>query len=227
MPVIDLAFRLQPTAIPIDYGYALFGTISRLVPAIHGDRRIGVHPIRGMHLEPRRLTLVNGSRLRLRLPSEEVATYLALAGATLDLDGAKLAVGIPAVEPLRPAPALQARLVTIGHLKDPEPFLATARRQLADLGVAAAPEFLADPHPDRLGQPVRRVIRIKGKRIVGFPLLIPNLTAEESIIVQERGVGSRRRMGCGVFVPVIRSSPNTAQARSDADRTHPDQPGNH
>jgi hypothetical protein len=61
-----------------------------------------------MHLEPRLLTLVEGSRLRLRLPSEEVATYLALAGATLDLDGSKLAVGIPAVEPLRPAPGLLA-----------------------------------------------------------------------------------------------------------------------
>ena len=199
---IDLAFKTKGSSIPIDYGYALFGAISRIIPAVHGDRRIGVHPIRGMHLEPRRLTLVDESRLRLRLPSEEVATYLALAGATLDLDGARVTVGIPAVEPLRPAPALQARLVTIGHLKDPEPFLATAHRQLADLGVTAVPEFLADPHPDRLGQPVRRVIRIKGKRIIGFPLVIPNLTAEESLAVQESGLGSRRRMGCGLFVPL-------------------------
>jgi hypothetical protein len=35
---------------------------------------------------------------------------------------------------------------------------------------------------------------------VGFPLRIDGLTAEESLIVQEHGVGSRRRMGCGVFV---------------------------
>ena len=205
MPTIDLAFSLSGKTIPIDYGYALFGAISRIIPAVHGDRRVGVHPIRGMHLEPRQLTLVDASRLRLRLPSEEVATYLALAGTTLDLDGSQLAVGIPRVEHLRPTPSLMARLVTIGHLQDPEPFLATARRQLADLGVAAAPEFLPDLHPDRVGRPVRRVLRIKGKRIVGFPLLIPNLTAEESIMVQERGLGSRRRMGCGLFVPLPRS----------------------
>ena len=202
VPTIDLAFSVRGTTIPIDYGYALFGAISRLVSAVHGDRRVGVHPIRGVHLEPTRLTLVPASRLRLRLPSEEVATYLALAGATLDLDGSRLAVGIPAVESLRPAPSLLARLVTIGHLQEPEPFLATARRQLANLGVAAAPEFLPDPHLDRAGRPVRRILRIKGKRIVGFPLLIPNLTAEESLVVQERGLGSRRRMGCGLFVPL-------------------------
>ena len=53
-------------------------------------------------LQPRRLTLVPQSRLRLRLPSEEVATYLALAGTDLDLDGDRLSVGIPRVEPLRP-----------------------------------------------------------------------------------------------------------------------------
>ncbi len=203
--IIDLAFIVMGKTIPIDYGYSLFGAISRLVPAIHGDRRIGVHPIRGMHLEPRRLTLVDGSRLRLRLLSEEVASYLILAGATLDLDGSKLAVGIPRVENLRPAPALLARLVMIGQTKDPEPFLATARRQLADLGVAAEPAFLVDTHPDRLGRPVRRVLRIKGRRIVGFPLVIPNLTAEESLVIQERGLGSRRRMGCGLFVPLPRS----------------------
>jgi CRISPR-associated protein Cas6 len=75
------------------------------------------------------------------------------------------------------------------------------------LGVAAAPEFLADSHPDRVGRPVRRVLRIKNKRIVGFPLTIPNLTAEESLLVQERGIGSRRRMGCGLFVPLPRNRP--------------------
>jgi len=200
--IINLSFEVEQASIPIDYGYALFGAISRVVASIHGDRRIGVHPIRGMHLEPRRLTLVAASRLRLRLPSEEVASYLALAGTTLDLDGDRLAVGIPRVEPLRPAPTLLARIVTIGQTRDPEPFLATARRQLEAFGVAATPEFLADPHPDRLGQPVRRVVRIKGKRIIGYPLQIAGLTAEESITVQEHGLGSRRRMGCGMFVPV-------------------------
>lgn len=202
MPVIDLAFGLKETVIPIDYGYALFGAISRVVPLIHGDRRIGVHPIRGVHLQPRRMTLVPASKLRLRLPSEEVANYLALAGSTLDLDGDRLEVGIPRVESLRPSPSLSARIVTIGQIKDPEPFLATARRQLETLGVAASPEFLPDPHPDRRGHPTRRVIRIKGKRIVGYPIQITGLTAEESLTVQENGLGSRRRMGCGVFVPV-------------------------
>jgi CRISPR-associated protein Cas6 len=208
MPTIDLAFALRGSTIPLDYGYALFGALCRVVPGLHGDRRVGVHPIRGMRLEPRRLTLVPQSRLRLRLPSEEIAPYLALAGSRIELEGDLLSVGIPRVEPLRPAASLEARLVTIGHLTDPGPFEESARRHLASYGVAAEPAFLVDTHPDRLGRPVRRVVRIKGRRIVGFPLVIPNLTAEESLIVQERGLGSRRRMGCGLFVPLPRSRPH-------------------
>jgi CRISPR-associated protein Cas6 len=202
MPVIDLAFELRGVAIPLDYGYALFSAMCRVVPYLHGDRQVGVHPIRGMRLEPRRLSLVPPSRLRLRLPAEEIAPYLALAGSVLDLDGDRLSVGIPHVEPLRPAVSLASRIVTIGHLTEPVAFAESVRRQLAGMGVSAEPSFVPSPHSDHAGEPSRRVLRIKGKRIVGYALRVLGLTAEESLLVQERGLGSRRRMGCGVFVPI-------------------------
>lgn len=206
MPVIDLAFGLQGAAIPLDYGYALFAALCRVVPALHGDRRVGVHPIRGMRLGPRRLTLVPGSRLRLRLPSEEVASYLALAGATLDLEGDRLAVGVPRVEALRPSAVLSARLVTIGRLVEPAAFAASLRRQLDGLGVAAEAGLVPSRDPSRAGAPSRRVLRIRGRRIVGYAVAVAGLTAEESLIVQEHGLGSRRRMGCGMFVPIDQAS---------------------
>jgi CRISPR-associated protein Cas6 len=201
MPIVDLAFALGGTSIPLDYGYALFGALSRIVPELHGDRRVGVHPIRGVRVEPRRLTLVPQSRLRLRLPSDEIGRYLEVAGRTLDLDGARLAVGVPRVEPLRPAPRLMSRLVTIGRLIEPEEVADSLRRQLAGLGIAGELGFLPSPDPNRAGQPSRRVLRIKGRRIVGYAVSVDGLTAEDSLRLQEQGLGSRRRMGCGVFVP--------------------------
>lgn len=204
MPVVDLAFAVSGTWLPLDYGYPLFSALSRIVPELHGDRRIGVHPIRGVHLEPRRLTLVPQSRLRLRLPSEEIAPYLAVAGKTLDLDGSPLSVGIPSVESLRPSADLSARLVTIGHHIEPDPFLSSLRRQLSELGVSTEPHFVPSTDPAHPDQPTRRVLRIKRRAIVGYALRITGLTAEESLIVQEHGLGSRRRIGCGVFVPTAR-----------------------
>jgi CRISPR-associated protein Cas6 len=45
------------------------------------------------------------------------------------------------------------------------------------------------------------VLRIKEKRVVGFPLRVTGLTAEESITLQEQGLGGRSKMGCGFFMP--------------------------
>ncbi len=200
MPTIDLAFDLRGTTIPLDYGYALFSALCRVVPQLHGDRRVGVHPIRGMRLAPRLLTLVPQSKLRLRLPAEEIGSYLAIAGSGLELDGSSLRVGIPRMEPLTPSPLLTSRLVTIGRLFEPSAFAASLRDQMSSLGVAGELAFLPSPDPAHAGEPSRRVIRIKEKRIVGFAVSVSGLTAEESILVQENGLGSRRRMGCGMFV---------------------------
>ena len=52
MPVIDLSFVLVGKAIPLDHGYTLFSAICRVVPDLHGDRRVGIHPIRGRQSGP-------------------------------------------------------------------------------------------------------------------------------------------------------------------------------
>jgi hypothetical protein len=46
MPYVDLAFRLIGNKVPVDHGYALYSAISRLLPVIHEEKNIGVHPIR-------------------------------------------------------------------------------------------------------------------------------------------------------------------------------------
>ena len=98
MPIIDLSFVLVGTTFPLDHGYCLFSAICRVVPGLHGGRRIGVHPVRGRQTSPGVLTLDDCSRLKLRLPSEDVAPFIALAGQALDIDGHRLQVGVPSVQ---------------------------------------------------------------------------------------------------------------------------------
>jgi CRISPR-associated protein Cas6 len=202
MPVIDLSFVLVGTTIPLDHGYSLFSAICRIVPALHGDRRAGVHPIRGRQTAPGELSLANWSRLRLRLPSHEIAPYIAVAGESLELDGHRIRVGIPQVEALTPAPNLASRLVTFRHALDPRAFEADVRRELDRMQIAGTPQFVPATHQKFAGQPLRRVLRVKEKRVVGYSLRVLGMTAEESIRLQGEGLGGRRRMGCGVFVPI-------------------------
>jgi CRISPR-associated protein Cas6 len=193
MPTVDLAFKLMGSGIPVDHGYALYAAINRLVPELHDAQDIGVHPIRGRFDGNGCLALSPASRLVFRVPDDRIREFLKLAGKTLEVDGHRFRVGVPEVRVLRPAAALFARLVTIKGFMEVEAFIEAAKRQLETMGVTVALQ---------LGE--RRTFRIKDKQVVGFELLATELDAENSIKLQEGGIGGRRRMGCGVFVPFRR-----------------------
>ncbi len=110
MPSIDLAFRLTGSAVPVDHGYALYAALSRILPEIHEAKGIGVQPIRGIYNGNGELQLSDVSRLVLRVPDEEIRSYLKLAGKRLEVGEHPLSVGVPEVRVLRPVVCLRARL---------------------------------------------------------------------------------------------------------------------
>lgn len=196
MTTVDLAFPVMGTApIPADHGYHLYAALSRTLPSLHQQNGIGVHPIRGQQIGNRQLSLNKRSRLVLRTAPDGIGDLIQIAGKQLDVVGTKLRVGVPQVWTLRPAVALRSRLVTI-KLKeglDEESFQNAARRQLDQLDISSE-AVLA------LGK--RRTLRIKDREVVGYEVIIESLTAEESLDIQEKGIGGRRHMGCGVFTPL-------------------------
>lgn len=178
MPYVDLAFRLTGAGIPVDHGYALYAAVSRLLPSIHADGHVGIHPIRGQYTGGDALRLATYSRLTFRLPGNQIQPMLRLAGRTLDVDHHRLAVGVPATRPLRPAAALFARIVTIKGFAEPAAFLAALERQFQALGVDG-----------RLAVRERRTFRVKGKQVVGFEVIVDGLEPPSSLRLQEAGLG--------------------------------------
>ncbi len=202
MPYVDLAFRLTGSTVPVDHGYALYAGLSRILPEIHAAHAIGIHPIRGIYNGAGRLQLSDASRLVIRLPHEDIRLYLKLAGKSLVLDGCKLRVGVGETRALVPAATLYCRIATTRNGNDSARFDSEVARQLAALGIRG--KVFREPEGSGGSDgrdPSRRIFRVKSKRIVGYSVLATELTAEESILLQERGLGGRRRMGCGVFVP--------------------------
>lgn len=205
-PTVDILFRVIGTEVPGDHGYALFSALSRILETesdrwMHGNPHIGLHSIRGVGLGTGRQLVGPDARLGLRLPSALLPRSLKLAGKSIELDGCKLRIGTSQTRALVPAATLHCRIVTTRNGNDPARFDAEIARQLAALGIRGrvfrVPQS-AQPPDGR--DPSRRIFRIKDKRIVGYSMLATELTAEESIRLQERGLGGRRRMGCGVFV---------------------------
>lgn len=200
MPMIDLSFPLLGPALPVDHGYELYAALSRILPALHDGLACRVAPVRGAFVGEV-LQLDGRSRLRLRLAPEAIADVMPLAGKALEVGGHRLRIGVPQVWSLAPAPALAARLVTIKGFQEPEEFLAAVRRKLDAAGIGGQARIPLAETGKHEGQPRRRVLRVSGKRVVGFPLQVAQLSDEESIRLQEQGLGGRGKMGCGFFVP--------------------------
>ena len=199
---VDLLFSAHGDTIAIDHAYPLYGAISRLVTAFHDSTsHIRFAPISGLRGEPGRLRLTDRSFLRIRLPADSIPTVLPLAGKKLDVAGASVRLGPPTVQMLTPATTVESWLVTFKHGEEPEPFLITARARLAELGIGAESAIRAFESGPRTGQPRRRVVRVKGQKIIGYALVLSGLDADASIRLQERGLGGRTHMGCGFFLP--------------------------
>jgi CRISPR-associated protein Cas6 len=213
--VLDVGFRLLGDQVPVDHSYALYAAICNLLPALHGDKKVGIHPINGRLIGGRMLGIGERSRLTLRVEADRIKDVLPLAGKTLDVGGHKLQVGVPDLRVLMPAARLYSRLVIIKGFTEAEGFLAAARRQLGEAAIkghaslvdtsaaAAANEGRSCGTNSTV---LRRTLRIRDKTIVGFAMRVKDLTDDDSIRLQEVGIGGRRRFGCGVFTPDRKTS---------------------
>lgn len=201
--IVDLRFAALGRALPADHGYGLYAAVSSVVPAAHRAPWLGIHPVRGLLGVDGLLRLSARATLGVRVPAARIGEMLSLAGKTLSVGGHSIHIGVPRVLPLRPSSSLDARLVIIKLTKVPRSdlgsldkvafraaFLSELRRQLARLGIKADVELLG-----------KQEVRVGGRRVVGFTVRLSNLNPEHSLLVQASGLGGKRRMGCGIFVP--------------------------
>jgi CRISPR-associated protein Cas6 len=121
-----------------------------------------------------------------------------LAGRRLNLKENHIRLYAPQVLMLQPFPKLVARIVVISKYLEPEPFLEAAIAQLVHLGITGDISIASNLS----GGLARRVIRIKERVNVGFGVEISGLNPEDSLRLQQHGLGGKHRMGCGIFVPL-------------------------
>lgn len=191
MIYLELRFPFTGNSLPSDQGYALFSAISRVIPEVHESTWFALETLPGTARGNGTTQLDSCSRLKLRAPQDRVPLLLKLAGKRLDVRGHAIRLGPPQIYLLRPSPDLYSRCVTIKKFMEPEPFLDAVRRKLDELEVKGQPEV-----------GTRRAFRVGNHTIVGFGLTLRDLSDEASLLVQERGIGGRRHMGCGIFNPI-------------------------
>jgi CRISPR-associated protein Cas6 len=203
MSFIEVKFKAIGKQIPADHGYLLYSALSRFDKKIHEMKDLAIAGISGMPDSSRNLHLNNASKLRIRLDHSDLPNVIKLAGKELQIGSEKIRLGLPVVGMLKPHRHLYSRLVTIKKFQEADEFLEAMVRQLKnqDLQIQQMP-MLFQRKSDETSTNIRKTLRIKDKEIVGFPVLITNLNPDESLRLQQVGLGGRRKMGCGTFVGV-------------------------
>jgi CRISPR-associated protein Cas6 len=191
---VDLAFPLVGRHLPRDHADALGQALLQVLPWLAEEPLAGVHPVNLVHGatsgSAEGLALLSGrARLLLRLPLERAAQAGALAGRSLDVGGCSVAVGTPHERPLQALATLYAHAVAAQG--DDE-------AHFADL-VQAELDRLQIRSPWVCGKQGHR--SAGGRRLTTFSLMLHSLSPQDSLRLQEQGLGGHRLLGCGIFVP--------------------------
>lgn len=202
--IVDLMFDIRCRELPVDHAHDLANAIKAHLPAIEDDERLGVHSI---HLagsqngwerpDPKlgqRLILSRRTKLTLRVPKVRVKEVEdALEGCELDIAGCALTIGKAKQKKLSTQGTIFSRHVVLepGEEVDENAFLQRIVSHLAERGIRVK-KALCGRTAELIGP--EGPIRTRS-------IMIADLSADDSVRVQQQGIGPLRHMGCGIFIP--------------------------
>ena len=201
-PSVDLVFPLGGKLLPLDNGYLVYSALSRICPTLHELKNISIHPIAGIPQSNKQLRLTSRSKLQIRIQIEHIPlVYEFLAGQTFNIGQDQFYIGIPEYKQLTPCSVLYSRLVIIRRCFEPQVFLEAAQRQLEDLGIKGSIDILKKKNGQLQCRQLVMRKEIGTFPIRGYGVEVKDLSEEDSLKLQQHGIGGKKKMMCGVFVP--------------------------
>jgi CRISPR-associated protein Cas6 len=187
---VDVQFDIGGAEIPADHGAALFEQLAEHLPWLRETPDVGVHPVHGAPTGRNDNLVINRRvKLVLRLPVERLEDVRALTGKAIDPGAGILTIGPLKEKRLSPFATLYSHFVATGHADEAE-FMADARRMLDELGIQGG-----------LIPGKQRKMHTAEGVIVGYSLMLHDVSLIQSLTLQEQGLGMYRNYGCGIFVP--------------------------
>ena len=200
LEVVDLMFDIYCQCLPVDHAYALSQTIQDSLPWFEQEPQAGLHLIHGAESgngwyrpddQNELLYLSRRTKLTLRLPQYRLAAARALTNQNLDIAGYSLTVGKAVEKPLNPLSVVWARHVIAEPEQNEELFLEQAVTQLQALGIPCRKALCGKTH----------YFKLPRGELFTRSLMVADLKPEDSLVLQQHGLGKGRKMGCGLFIP--------------------------
>jgi CRISPR-associated protein Cas6 len=188
-PVVDVAFSVEGTSVPVDHDWPLLRAVEGRLPWFAAEALAGIHPLRTVPTSYGVALLAQRAKLVLRLPEARLPDALLLQDTAFDVGGSALHIGAGTARMLRPSATLSAHRVAT-NAGDDTAFEADVAQSLQRMGIGGG-----------LISGRRRRGNAGGREITGYALTLHGLGSADSLRVQCEGLGGDRRLGWGIFVP--------------------------
>lgn len=196
--ILDFVFNLKSKCIPMNHAHLLFDAIQQALPWLSIEDNIGVHPIYGAESgngwerpDTDVLFLSRRQKMTLRLPKFRTAEIQQLVGMTLQLGKYTLEIGSFTTRQMNDLPTVFARNVVTDIDQEEHDFLTHCQQTLGELGINGKKMMCG----------LKGRIELPDQTVYTRSLMLADLEKEESVRIQETGLGPMRQYGCGLFMP--------------------------
>lgn len=199
--IVDVLFALDCRSIPVDHAFALSQALLDPAPWL-SEPGCAIHLIHGAgsqngwerpeHGIGRQLHLSRRTKLCIRVPKSRIASLKnALEGEVIKVAGSALRIGAGKQRLLSREGTLLARYVAHPAGLNENGFLSWAVEELAGSGIRVHKAIGGKSTP----------LSTPDGPLETRSLLLADLAPDESILLQQRGLGPHHEMGCGIFLP--------------------------
>ena len=196
--MIDVAFKIQCKTLPYDHACDLSKAITSKMPWLLKDKLIGIHTLHGpesgngwVRSEKEEIFLSKRTRLILRISRSDANKAKELEGENINVLGNNIKIGKSNIKTFLIVRDLISRCVLCDKEQDEEDFLLDIKKELFTHGVPIKKAICGKA----------KSITINGENRFTRSLMIADLSKENSILLQDIGIGDGRIFGCGIFQP--------------------------
>jgi CRISPR-associated protein Cas6 len=197
--VFDLVFKLRGTSLDIDHAFALSAALQEYLTE-QTCSKIGVHGVRmagsgnGWNRPEQsdaELPLSRRARLAIRVHRDDSEDVGRIMNQRLQIGRQEIIVGSSVMRKLSTIGTLYARAICCDREQSETDFLTEVAGLLKQMNIKVSKMICG-----RCGE-----IRTADETIFTRALMVADLEPEESVTLQQRGLGEGRMLGCGLFVP--------------------------
>ena len=192
----ELSFSVDCKELPYDHAYELSSEILKLVPEIKKDKRNAIQTLHGpmsgngwVRPDSENIPLSKRAKLIMRINKNQLNDIKGIEGKEIMLFGNALKIGPSKVKNFLVVKDLFCRFVMSDHKTSEDDFLNNIQNELKGLNINIRKALCGKS----------MVISFGKKTLYTRSLMIADLSKEESLKLQEEGVGDKKLYGLSLI----------------------------